>query len=521
MTPRSWTAFFDMNTVSIELIDCIADLLRFEPKARPSAQQCLNSAYFRDVAPRFAPRNEPYDRTMSIPGSPTSQRFPASSSGRDMPGAHNHGTPSQYKPPFQANGDASTSGAYADRHLSLDSTYSVHLQRADQFDSPMHAFPESVGDHSSAYPPAAPHLAWDGHHVNWGPNPALLQANESAMGMGQYRPIPAFGAHGRRESLDGAAAPSIAASTFYDGSIFEGIAPSRAADIMSYPVQYNFDQSPPPPVFPDSPTMMERDDSQDSTPAVVLGPGGSRSQPPPPQPQPQPQVSTSAAKPGRSWGFFGGDKSTSSAAPPPASNPLKRTPSNASAHQPAEVDLSKPPLDPKKAKKEAEKAAKEAERLKRDMVAIAARERARAVMKKKERLQEAADPLHNFSNHARTAQPDKGKARASERPSNAAMGRNSRHPDMPQIVEDTSKLQVSGDSRYKMRRRDDDDDVHSVSSNETGHSSQRGRPFSISSQATSASEPNQRMPWPDGDGQRIAPINSRHPQGYGSRATRA
>lgn len=57
-------------------------------------------------------------------------------------------------------------------------------------------------------------------------------------------------------------------------------------------------------------------------------------------------------------------------------------------------------------------------------------------------------------------------------------------------------------ARFKARRRDDDDDVHSVSSTDTGQSSQyagpsglfpaRGRPFSVSSKATSSSDPERR-----------------------------
>jgi hypothetical protein len=57
------------------------------------------------------------------------------------------------------------------------------------------------------------------------------------------------------------------------------------------------------------------------------------------------------------------------------------------------------PLDPKKAKKEAERIAKEAEKAKREAAQKAARDRARAVMQKRNALAQAADPLHNFGQH--------------------------------------------------------------------------------------------------------------------------
>ncbi|KAL8287256.1 hypothetical protein RQP46_003708 [Phenoliferia psychrophenolica] len=535
MTPRSWTAFFDMNTVSIELIDCIADLLRYEPKARPSAQACLASAYFRDIAPRFAPRPARYDRP--VPTSPASPRFPTPSHPSHLPPPNNQ---SQYRSP-PSDASAST------RNLSLDSSYPVHLQRPtqqqqsqQQYDSPMHAYP---ADATPSFPlpstwqpqPQQPQRQQQHGDPNWGPSASLQPVPEGS------RPIPAFGHHeGRRGSLG---APSIAASTFYDGSIFEGIAPTRQEAIMSFPASYGSYDPAPPLEYPNSPTMMDRDDSQDSTPALVLGPGGRAQQPqqqqpaaippPPPPQQPPPQASTS--KPSRSgWNFFNSSSSNNnSSAPPlqPPSNPLKRTPSHgASAHASPDPDQSSPPkapLDPKKAKKEAEKAAKEAERLKRDNAQMASRERARAVMKKKSQIGEGGDPLHNFSNHGSRIQPavdSKGKGR--EQPQ---AGGGKQRTSTPQIVEDTSKLQVSKDSRFKMRRRDDDDDVHSVSSNETGHSSQRGRPFSISSQQTSASEPDpsqrrqqqQAHPsWPEPDpSQRMAPMSSSRTYGPAAPST--
>ncbi|KAK4703077.1 hypothetical protein P7C70_g3143, partial [Phenoliferia sp. Uapishka_3] len=510
MSPRSWTAFFDMNVVSIEFIDCIADLLRFEPSARPTALECLNAPYFRNVAPRFSPLPAGVDRSLSTHGAPNPTSFGAT---RDLPPAHNHGTPNQYKPPFQPNEEVA-SGAFGNRHLSLDSAYSIQIQaRGQHFDSPMLVFPEDAAEHPNQFTSPTPSSVWSGQHVdpNWGRNPQPYEQHPGFMQpqgqAGYQRPIPAFGSHGRRSSFGSSVAPSIAASTFYDGSIFEGIAPSRADSIMSFPTTQSAFGGYPASFTSDSPALIGGRSSHRAPPAIIVG--SERNDRQHAGQIQQPQASTS-----KKWGFFGSEKNTAPAPPPSIQasqpNPLKRTPSTASAQFPPEGYTTKPPLDPKKAKKEAEKAAKEAEKLKREMAQVASRERARAVMKKKSQLMEAADPL-NFSNHTRTIQVDKGKARASERPVNGASSRGARHSDMPQIVEDTSKLHVSNDSRFKMRRRDDDDDVHSVSSSETGASSQRGgRPFSIASKATSASDPEQRRsPW-GGDISRAPSLSSGH-----------
>jgi hypothetical protein len=73
------------------------------------------------------------------------------------------------------------------------------------------------------------------------------------------------------------------------------------------------------------------------------------------------------------------------------------------------------------------------------------------------------------------------------RPSNAA--------HMPKIAEDSSRL-VPFDPRWKARRRDEDDDVHSVSSNETRNSNERR--YSVSSYNTVESDPGVR-PYQNGN----------------------
>lgn len=483
VAPRTLSSLFDTNTVSTQLIDCIADLLRYDPKSRLTTTECLDHAYFREVAYRFAPYSPSTTLSPSLPPTPTSVSFAASifsnstsASTRPLPSAHTNGF---FKPPFQTSDPSrpslpSPANGFPDapspsRHYSFGSgsiagmsAYGIQLPGAGDYDSPMHS-PDDLDDRRESFPVSA-NSHWGGAHgdPNWGPS----------AGPSQQRDIPAFGTHLRRDSL----AESVSASTFYDGSIFEGIAPTRASSIMSFPVGYStLDNS------EDATAPPSNADRLGRIREGSAGSGGSQQVHLAP---PAPSVSKS-----RGWGFgsvFSSDKNSNSssngAPPPPSQQPtsLKRTPSSASVST-QESAVSQAPLDPKKAKKEAERAAKEAEKAKREALQQASRERARAVMKKKSQLMEAADPLNSFSNHTRSVGADKGKARASN-----AVGQGS--SKMPQIVEDTSRLQVS-DPRYKARRRDEDEDVHSVSSNDTGHSLQRGRAYSISSQATSASDP--------------------------------
>lgn len=520
MKPRSLASLFDSSTVSSQLIDCIADLLRYEPKARLTTQQCLQHPYFRDVAPRFSPYSHT-NQSNNFANSSHSSNPPTATS-RTLPPSHNNGTPAYHKPPFQPEGDGTrpslpqpeqyaVNGTNASRHISVASSvsgfsaYGVQLVPPPEdgmYDSPM-AFPENVGEGKDAFPSPAPSSVWNGNHIDphWG-RPPIAYASSSHLQ--SQRGIPAFGTAAQRESYAGSIAPSIAASTFYDGSIFEGIAPIRPSSIMSFPISSHGQYSPTPSNYPDSPQMQRNQSIDSNDPPVQQRSSMSEN-------RPAEQAHASSSKT-RGWGFFSGEKvqttsasaiilqhQAAQAAQEAAAlngNPLKRTPSNASSSQtPYDSELSRAPMDPKKAKKEAEKLAKEAEKLRREMVQQASRERARAVMKKKNLLQEAADPLHNFSNHTRIVVSEKGKARAAERSlANAPpqSSKSSQHSGkMPQIAEDNSRLHV-GDNRFKARRKDEDDDVHSVSSGGSGHSSQRGRAFSISSQATSASEPERR-----------------------------
>ncbi|GAA6005596.1 hypothetical protein JCM10207_005264 [Rhodosporidiobolus poonsookiae] len=558
--PRNFAALFDQNVVPIQLIDCIADLLRYEPKARLTTQQCLDHAYFREVAYRFTPFAPPQTHQQQpqqqLPTPSSSQSTvgpygsslsvhtsglpnpPSQASPRNIPPSHSHSAQAAaFKLPYPAdpNGQALPSpdhfarqpghpSAPPARNFSISSGASGGSLAS--FQVPIQAAHPGAGDQPMlSFPSPAPSSVHSGQggESNWGQLPGQAGATN-----GGLRPMPGFAGPARRGSL----APSLAPSTYYDGSIYEGMAPSKASSVMSFPVSYGGGAESTYNGFPALSPQQSRVDSIASAP--VAGPSGlgvyAGSPPLPSSASPQPhqlyqQQQQQASQPD----LASSPQSTKSSTRGWGLNPLKRSPSNASISGAASIapSVATSSLDPKKAKKEAERLAKEQEKANRLAKEQAARERARAVMKKKNQLMEAADPLHNFSNLSRNsatggaspAAADKGKGRAM--PSDRVVQQR-----MPQIIEDTSRLHVSPQigngasfdgasinggsgsatgsflaNRFKARRRNDDDDVHSVSSSETGASSQhwpfpvgsgRGRPFSISSKATSASDPEQR-----------------------------
>ncbi|KAH9808858.1 kinase-like domain-containing protein [Melampsora americana] len=53
--PMDFVQLFDMSSIPIQLVDCLHELLRYEPTARLTTLQCLTHPYFIDVAPRLIP----------------------------------------------------------------------------------------------------------------------------------------------------------------------------------------------------------------------------------------------------------------------------------------------------------------------------------------------------------------------------------------------------------------------------------------------------------------------------------
>jgi hypothetical protein len=474
------------------LIDSIHKMLRYDPAARITAKDLLAHEFFQETARRFGP-----NIAVNLP-----------------PGQDPYGPPVPSPSPREAR---VAPGGAANRSVS---TLDLQLQRpasdlSDRSIPPSHSIPR---DHQPVPPFAQPPVAVASHSRTvaaspLGIPPAQTNGNPAAspnpsadarfnampptlvprpldgqsirsMPESLYNGSQLNGRHGLdARSHNGAPlqrvstyAPSVAPSTYYDGSVFEGAGPGRASSVLSFPLQYSGMDAMPP----------------------IAGPSGFntyRSQSPAPSSiYSQPGLPSHAA----------------------LSNPLKRAPSDASL---SSMRVSTPPGT---YKSEEYNAASERDAFiltQEDIGGGTAKERARAVLLKKTSLRNAADPLNNFarkngdegsdgasifSHSGRSTSKDakgKGRAAPSER--------------MPQIIEDTSRLQVSsppnersaatssgGFNRHKTRRRDGNDDVHSILSVESGRSAPawgfsipggKGRTFSISSKATSASDPERRQ----------------------------
>lgn len=475
------------------LMDSIHKMLRYDPAARIGAKDLLDHAFFEETARRFGPNIAVNLPPGQDPYGPPPHPSPS-------PRASQQQQPPQVAPNGVANRSVSTLDLALRRPTSDVSDRSLppsHSMPHDRQPAPPFAQnPVVAAPHARAA--AVPQLPVPGQPNGKGvaasPLPAgEFRSNAVPPSLAQ-RPLEQLSIRSLPESLYSASqlngrngldarslnggplqrvstyASSVTPSTYYDGSVFEGAGPGRASSILSFPLQ-----SMPP----------------------IAGPSGFntyRSQSPAPS-----SIYSQTGMPGRAA----------------SSNPLKRAPSDASLSsmrvntppgtyksdefdEPSERDLF---VDPAEA------------------AGGTAKERARAVLLKKTTLRGAADPLHNFtvkksedgsdstsifSHSGRSFGSDaKGKGRAvpSER--------------MPQIIEDTGRLHVSspphdrsaatssgGFNRHKTRRREGNDDVHSILSIESGRSAPagtfsspggKGRTFSISSKATSASDPERRQ----------------------------
>lgn len=93
--PKNIFTFFD-KTVPIQLIECIADLLKYDPDIRLNSLQCVQHPYLLEIGPRNKPPMPP-GLTVQIPGQtkkPNGQLSPAGSmpiaSPRSLPPSHSH-----------------------------------------------------------------------------------------------------------------------------------------------------------------------------------------------------------------------------------------------------------------------------------------------------------------------------------------------------------------------------------------------------------------------------------------------
>lgn len=412
------------DEVPQSLVDCIADLLRYNPKYRLTSAQCIDHPYFHETLPHL-------QHTLILPRIPFLQGQPTASAARQatqemnvvpprqVPPSHSH-QPHDTRPAF-ANGDI--------RNL-----------------PPPVGTPDNManGNGRVVYFPPSGHRE-DAHVRSYASSALVNQLRELDL------PTDDLASYGSRPALGNRAdtkRESVAQSSMYDGSNFEGsIADGsnqsypgshslsvsslhisdRAHPHQPHPQQPQYahqpraaHQQPPPqqqmpPTKPHVAAYVQQQQQQmgmyDETPRI--SPGSQIPTPPPVEPARTPSKLSASAIPAppaaapvasvgkkKKWGLssvFGSSEkhlpvvdegSVGTGYQGSSSSSLKRTQSG--NHPDARImPMATLIEDPKKAKKEAERQARELERAKREAAERAQKERARAVMRKREQLIEA------------------------------------------------------------------------------------------------------------------------------------
>ncbi|CAH7667174.1 kinase-like domain-containing protein [Phakopsora pachyrhizi] len=87
--PIDFVQIFDISNVPIQLVDCLHELLRYEPSARLTTSQCLSHSYFTEIASRLIPP--------SLSGAALINHAAAIASGMSSPRSNGtYSAPSQY-----------------------------------------------------------------------------------------------------------------------------------------------------------------------------------------------------------------------------------------------------------------------------------------------------------------------------------------------------------------------------------------------------------------------------------------
>jgi meiosis induction protein kinase IME2/SME1 len=401
--PLDFRGLFDAR-VPQSLVDCIADLLRWNPAARLTSEQCIDHPYFHETIPHL-------QRTPPLPQIPFSSGQPPvvppmerpaalDAPPRSLPPSHSHHTGAR---PAFANGET--------RVLPPPVATPENMNRI--FLPPGHYRPDASA--ASALVNQLRELDLPTAELASYGTRQPVRAEET---FGQ-RPAPqaSYTEEPKRRQVSG---------TVYDGSVYEGSNPSiphiqpQAQSTASFHQQQSPRQEP---VHAQSrsslhhqythttPQQSPSQSNRDSLPSHVtayvqqqqqqmaLSPPQESYAPPPIEQSPvdaRPPQPTIGKK--KKWGlssvFGGGDKSASSTSIVGSTSnllsasTLKRTQSGQHSSDRSPIEAALPPLsdDPKKAKKEAAARAKELAMAQREATARAQQERARAVMQKRNQI---------------------------------------------------------------------------------------------------------------------------------------
>lgn len=440
--PRNLRSFFDASIPST-IIDCIEDLLRYDPEKRLTSKQCLNHPYLIETS-RLDP-NHPFSQhappRLPRPTPPYVDGLPFVPP-RSLPPSHSQATHLPPKPTF--NGEIQGHG--------------------------------SVGHHaSSSYPSIVePHY----HHPRAGDPSRMLRETDY--------PIEDLSSYGHRSpSPNSLNSISVAAGRRLRQHT---VSPDAwAMEVSPAPDSSRGETSPEshdsPMDVPQSPIVLSLppDDEPAELSDAVIQPEDNST--PNPQHSKFGKLGLGFGKRHNKWGLssvFGhsGDKHVASSLAPVDEL-------NIAVPRPAAIKLPPIPMvpsnaDPKKLKKERERLARDAEKAKREQEQKSQRERSRAVMQKRQEiLKQNAPSLEIDWQSSRTV------IVARSPPVNGANNKGKQRAELlPPAIEREDDQEDWLSHRSKARRRDLDDD-HSMSSSDV-HSISR---MSMISFASGESDP--------------------------------
>ncbi|ORX37406.1 hypothetical protein BD324DRAFT_656473 [Kockovaella imperatae] len=510
--PVKFRSLFNEN-VPQSLVDCIADLLRYNPKYRMTSAQCIDHPYFHETLPHL-------QQTPPLPRIPFSQGQPLHRI--VQPPLHDLNAPPRAVPPSHSHHEARPAFANGDMRT-LPPPVGTPDHSKNIFSGPDSYEPSALVNQLRQLDLPTEDLASYGHRPPPSPVASSVYTTGGDATLGPAQRTRAWAEDTRQQVLQPVPKQQPQQQQHHHASSHYAHMNASQAKVAAFVEQQQ------------SILVYE-----DGTPRQT-GPG-----PLPPMPplmdSPSDSPSASSSKLAsltvgkkKKWGlssvFSRDDKSSQTLAPvdehgymvsSPGSS-LKRTQSGSrpSDREMPAMTLAAPIEDPKKAKKEAELARREAEKAKREAAARMQKERARAVMMKRQQMLNeqvsVKDPHIEYksgftvtpetkpsvpqvqahpppiSQHASASQSTRSlhnspardlrhtstypmsqsatSVRSHESKRSAAQGslhsgHSQSHPSLP--LKDPLGLP----SRHKARRRDDDDD-HSMSSFD--HNSLRSR----------------------------------------------
>ena len=449
--PKHFRSFFDPSIPS-SLIDCIEDLLRYDPEARLTSQDCLTHPYLADTSRRLQAHHH-ITTTTNRAQRPTAVYTDGLPSipPRAVPPSHSQ-SPAHTRPAFNAHPShtdvlAQPIPEVPPHRVSLYSTVIHHGQ-------PYYNSPQEPTEQLREYDLPSDDLASYGHRTP--PSPNSLTS------------FPAVGGRARRNQthspdnwgMEISPAPESRDETF-SGSH------DSPMDVPQSPIVHSLPPDDDPVTSPDYTLGPMEDISTPNSPhhklgklgslgfgkkhskwvlPSVFGHGGEKHQPHPLPPVDELNVSSSRSTPSLKRTQTG---STTDSLSLPEVSPMGAVAPVASV------------MDAKKLKKEQERQARDAEKAKRAQAEKMQREQARAVMQKRNQMIKQNTEGNEIDWQSTHSSMLAAKARSRT----AVKGKQRADPTLPPALEGEEDHEDWLSHRSKARRRDLDDD-HSMSSSE-------------------------------------------------------